>query len=289
MIVTTFQEFQETITPYREALRGTGARKQATYEATRKLMHQLPLPEFMNPGPFNPDYTIDIRATDQGYEAVILNENQELVKTFPTASEAYHFTNDVPANITFTGEITLLNPHNKDAEDIYENDEWLITMSDKEVFELKAMKYAHFLLLTEDYYNNPEDFFLSYRWVTNHPMFWSRHTAESTEWKTNYDEYWLEINRNSSQELVYMLEAGPAYGTARVEHSHDLRLDVYAPSFEEAFIKLAALVDKFYDLEGNHKPNVHYIPSELETLLTERLKSWDEENGKGKKPGSETK
>ena len=64
------------------------------------------------------------------------------------------------------------------------------------------------------------------------------------------------------------------------EHYHDYRLDVWANTFEQAFIKLAAKVYKFFDHQGVERPNVPHIKPAWVLELDERIaefKKWKNE------------
>lgn len=64
------------------------------------------------------------------------------------------------------------------------------------------------------------------------------------------------------------------------EHYHDYRLDVWADTFEQAFIELAAMVYKFFDHQGIERLDVPHIEPawvlELQESMKE-LKKWKEE------------
>ena len=65
-------------------------------------------------------------------------------------------------------------------------------------------------------------------------------------------------------------------------HYHDYRLDVWADTFEQAFIELAAMVHKFFDHQGVERPDVpHVKPAwalELQEIITD-VEKWKDEEG----------
>lgn len=85
------------------------------------------------------------------------------------------------------------------------------------------------------------DFYDAYHYLEHHPMFHGRFLPE----------LWLSVFRNESGPGVrILLEHGPRvedeyFGTM---YSHDLRLDSWGATFEEAIICMAKLVRQHYPL-----------------------------------------
>lgn len=150
----------------------------------------------------------------------------------------------------------------------------LFSFSDYDRLGVLENSYSIFLELAEKYHNNPSDFFLSYNFVTSHPAFWTRRDEEKTfDWNGDYSQnVWMSPIKGEDGNIVWMLEAGSHIEPDYTSHYHDLRLDVYAPTVEDGYIQLAALVSKFFYDDGSAKENVEYEKSELEITLEERMK-----------------
>jgi hypothetical protein len=143
---------------------------------------------------------------------------------------------------------------------------------------LAVTHYYRFLKLTVEYEKNPNDFVTAYNWVDYHPAFWTRYTADSNHWNiANNSKVWVGVGVHEDSRKPYiMLEHGAAVPDERTSTYHDLRLDVYEDTYEEAFIALAAKVHKFFDVDGSERPDVDYKKSNLEKLLEEAVADLDE-------------
>lgn len=83
------------------------------------------------------------------------------------------------------------------------------------------------------------DFYEAYHYLDHHPMFHGRFLPE----------LWLSVFRSEDGKGVQiLLEHGPRVTDAVYGEmfSHDIRLDTWAPTFEEAIIGLAKRVREFY-------------------------------------------
>ncbi|MEB4799392.1 hypothetical protein [Acinetobacter soli] len=140
------------------------------------------------------------------------------------------------------------------------------------------------------YLTNPTDFLTAYRFIDTHPAFWTV-TGDLPSWHWNtrghcQNVYHGAYNDEDDGKLVIYLETGSHLNKAEdggklyQEHYHDYRLDVWADTFEQAFIELAAMVYKFFDHQGIERPDVTYIKPawvlELQEIMTE-VKKWKEE------------
>lgn len=146
----------------------------------------------------------------------------------------------------------------------------------------RILEYNHYLTWlngTVRYYlEDPNDFLTAYYFLDSHPAFWYQPRPEEYphQWQTGsaISNMWIQPTKNSKGELVFMMECGATVpGTSH--HYHDLKLDVYAPSYNDAIIQTAALVHKFFDLDGSKRPDVDYEKSELEKTLEERLAAYE--------------
>lgn len=134
----------------------------------------------------------------------------------------------------------------------------------------------------EEYKNNP-NFYNSYQFLTYHPAFWcilpSTIDGQLTPFESFQRCLYIEVVRvdpstgcvenddSKNTQTVVWLESGPWYSKKEMEefcghewsdpmggHACDHELDCGGDTFEEAIIKLAALVLKHYGLE---KPPLH--------------------------------
>lgn len=145
----------------------------------------------------------------------------------------------------------------------------------------RILEYNHYLSwlnhTVRDYLETPQDFLAAYSFLDHHPAFWHQPRPEQYphQWQTDsaISKMWIAPTSNAKGELVFMMECGATVpGTNH--HYHDLKLDVYAPSYNDAIIQTAALVHKFFDVDGSERPDVAYEKSDLEKLLDERMESY---------------
>lgn len=139
--------------------------------------------------------------------------------------------------------------------------------------------YYSFLQTAKAYLEDPSDFLRSYQFLRMHPAFWVRPKAET------HPYYWstdggvasadLSVTQDKEGQVVICLEHGASVRPERTMRCHDPRLDVYAPTFEQAIIELAGLTHKFFFLDGDSRPNVDYTPQPWEVELAKRLDSYD--------------
>ena len=147
--------------------------------------------------------------------------------------------------------------------------------------------FAYSLECAEAYAADPEDFLKAYNFIDHHPAFWLRHS--DWHWSTaSHCERLSHYVTKADGELVIGFETGSHVpGDEHTEgfttHYHDYRLDVYADSFEHAYIKLAAAVAKFFAPDGSEYEDVeHEVPEWIRTVQeraaeAERLAAEDEE------------
>jgi hypothetical protein len=278
--IKTSNDLKELLDKFRALKDDTS---EQSYFATVKLLKtELDLPSFYTFKEPTPVYDAKVVATPEGPSpfVVYVKDDQGVPfndgQPFLNLSSAYDAIKEVKGDCVFSGDLDVAKIKRAGGM-VMENNRLLLSITDEEKIGLVKHDYLTWLFLTEEYRKNPNDFLHAFRWVRSHPAFWSRSTPESHYWETNYSDFWFEVSRSETGELVYMLEAGSAVEPERTSHYHDLRLDVYAPSFEEAYIKLASLVDKFFNIDGSERQNVAYEPSELEKTLTERLSSYENE------------
>lgn len=149
---------------------------------------------------------------------------------------------------------------------------------------LAVYKYYSFLGGAKAWLENQDDMVLAYSFLESHPAFWSRSRSQIDrfphEWKMDQwlSGVWIGLSRKENGENVIMLEHGAAVEPDRVMHYHDTRLDVWAPTFEEAYIQLAKNVHKYFYLDGEARPDIPYTPQDWEVEVADRLAKWEEKN-----------
>lgn len=115
--------------------------------------------------------------------------------------------------------------------------------------------YYRFLSLAKEWLDNQENAMLAYNFINLHPAFWYRDTNEryQYDWITTGGQKTMDIwvSDDDKGRMVVSLEHGEAVNPERNYHAHNSRLDIYAYSFEDAYIKMAKAVHRLFDLSGN--------------------------------------
>jgi hypothetical protein len=146
-----------------------------------------------------------------------------------------------------------------------------ISRGDRSLWDL-ARQYRYFKKVAKVYLKNKKDFYSSYQFLTYHPVFWALRGDLSRSkmlfWETDdgLDKMWHTVYKDADNKIFHLLEHGPYIDNeekvegkkqlvpARIP-SHDIRLDVVGKTYEEAIIKLAKRVHKFYKLNGEERLN----------------------------------
>lgn len=125
----------------------------------------------------------------------------------------------------------------------------------------EAMKnaYKEFLQIHELWKENKNDWALAWQWVALHPALWHTYMTMPNYWETGngWENHWMSVFKTKKQNKI-SIEHGPFLDvelqdetvTPHVQPSHDYRLDVTAESYEDAVIKFAKKLHKFYNIEG---------------------------------------
>lgn len=146
---------------------------------------------------------------------------------------------------------------------------------------LAINKYFQFFKLAKAYLENPDDLMLAYSFLECHPAFWYLPKGEKHQFNWQYESglhsLWIGLTKNKGKTVV-MLEHGPSVAPAYHIHSHDHYLDVYAPSFDEAYIQLAKNVHKHYYLDGQMREDVKGVGNPDVEEAARRLDEWKKEN-----------
>lgn len=155
-----------------------------------------------------------------------------------------------------------------------------ISSTDSHKIKKFEKDYEYFLNIAEQYKNNPNDFRIVYQFVDTHPAFWSR---ASKEHPWNWDTYGhcdghigkLSLspifNKDEEETYDWIIETGPHVEPDYNERYHDYRLDSHGSTVEEAFINLAMLINKFFNLDGTEKENVEHKKPDWIVEIEKRL------------------
>lgn len=225
------------------------------------------LPDWIELPPLRPYAYIDYRPLSQVFSVDMGGED---FNAFETLEEAYEFCQG------FDFEITDRALQEAGAE----NNNGFITLPNNRLL-LVLNNIERWDMLQNDYHQAADNI---HRWraepnldnayymLDTHPAFWTRHKEEPTwHWETNghVNGFWFARGDN-----CWMMEAG-GHTPDLTSTFHDIRLDVWGDTFEDCIMKMAELVDKFFNEDGTERENVEYEKSELELLLDERLKELD--------------
>jgi hypothetical protein len=144
---------------------------------------------------------------------------------------------------------------------------------------LEHNRYFQFLKLTKEWLVDTSNWVLAYQFIETHPAFWHRVQPERAEhlWslEQGHKGMWVCVMTNDYGDPVVMLEHGQSVAPKHDHHYHDLRLDVWAPTFEDAYVQMARKVHKFFALDGEERPDVEYEKSATELKLGEILNEMD--------------
>jgi len=251
------------------------------YHAYKKyVIEHLELPEFFTTEEPSPIYTIR-RA--EGLVFQLFNNENELINESTDIVEIYHSVSSKMGDVVFEGtydDIPGIKTMGKIQPTLFvenpgkHSGTMLISHTSEDSLYLDKDHYLEFLKTAETYLTDPGDFLTAWYFLASHPYAWYRYDADKDHsWSTHEltSKIWVAPTTNDEGELVFMMEAGAAVEPERTSHYHDLRLDVYADSYNNGIIELAALVHKFYYLDGSERENVEYEKSELELTLENRM------------------
>lgn len=217
----------------------------------RKVL-DLELPTFVTFGPPRPPRTI---RSENG--RIVIDECPG--DEFETVGEAYDSCSGDRANYRF--DDSLINDgYIQFKGDILadEGGRTYTTNSDeRDVFLLK-LRYYNFLMYTNLYREDRDDWVHAYQWLQNHPVFWHVHEDLPYRWLTDHGLADIRITAGYRDDgtTFAVLEHGPYLGTPKSRASHDEALDVTGMDFEDAFVKLAKVVDTRYHLDGGRRRNI---------------------------------
>lgn len=258
----------------------------------QRIINEVKMPPFFTSRKENREtYVIHVDAS-KGYLLITVNHKETgdpVGGTFGDIEKAYDYvTNTLKGDPEFRGDIPHIDPN------AFEDSDGRYTMlsvpterksfsralisSTKEDSEwLDKHDYYRFLKKTVKYETNPNDFITAFYWLNAHPAFWWRSREDQTYWiKEGNSKITVDIDKDDNGQVWVMLEHGSAVEPARTQHYHDLRLDIYAHTYEQAIIELAAKVHKFFHVDGSGREDVQYEKSQLELTLEERVKELED-------------
>lgn len=148
--------------------------------------------------------------------------------------------------------------------------------------EIAFYHYYGFLRTAKAYLADPSDFLKSYYFLQGHPAFWMRSEPERFPYAWNTSSGTASISSYPSVDpegnVVISMEHGSAVPPERAMRYHDPRLDVWAPTFEKAYIEMAERTHKYFTLDGEKREDVHYDPQPWEVEVSKRLGRYNEES-----------
>lgn len=144
-------------------------------------------------------------------------------------------------------------------------------------YGLVNSSYEEFKFCEKAYLEDPENSGTAYNFINTHPMFWYKkkdngrgriYITSDEGWERTSILVTIDKTPSGKRETVVMLETGPG-------NYHDYNLDVYAPTFDDAIVKLAQLIHTHYDSHGGFtdktkkEPNDNFFREAKETLNKE--------------------
>lgn len=142
----------------------------------------------------------------------------------------------------------------------------LISFTDDSRLKKLEREYEYFLKIAKEYEDNPNSFEICYKFVNMHPAFWNRPSENNPwQWETyghcagHEGRLSLEAFFHEDGTYVWKIETGEHIYPEYNKRYYDYRLDAYGNTVEEAFIDLARLINKFFNVDGTQKEDVPHI------------------------------
>lgn len=296
---TTLDQLEAYIAPYL-ALRKKSEKKKATkqdYETYKTyLVENLTLPDFYT-FENKPVFTVHVAAADS---IEVYDSDEVFVQRYESIIEAYDSVRATKASVVFTGDLSLVsrgktimgNSLSVKEKPGAKTSRLLLSHTVNDDIWIAKETYLEFLVSAVEYLKDPKDFMKAWEFLDRHPMGWTRHKPDSHYWDTenNVGRTWIVPTiSDRTGKVVFMLEHGGQVPPERINRYHDVRLDVYANSYEKGIVKLAKKVHKFFHFDGSDKENVKYKKSNLEKTLDAAVESYEadmkEEKEKGENNG----
>jgi hypothetical protein len=262
------------------------------HEAAKATINALaPLPSFYTFDEPTPCYTLTVTVVEGKVQVTVTDDEGNVVgDVFNGLETAYDYVrNELQGDIVFAGDMEAATGE-KDNDMMVTvpvtgsngrtHHRLLMSRTDSDTEYMAKSNYLYFLKSTLRYEANATDFMTCFHWLNGHPAFWTRYSVDRNDWNTESNgSIWLGVTTDNDGKPVIMLETGGAVEPERTSRYHDLRLDVYAPTYEQAIVQLAAKVHKFFDVDGSERENVEYQKSALELKLDESIKEYENESG----------
>lgn len=202
-----------------------------------------------------------IALTEIGY--IIEDCCKEIAGPYTTVEEAFDVFKKHPCSKTLTLSEECLKAHEGREGGIFlEEGHPLLSWTDENSLWLLQEDYRSWLTFYQEWKESPEDFLSAYRFIEQHPAFWTRLKHEKTfMWHTS-DGMPITIipRRDDKGQVCISLETGGHVEPAYTDHYHDYRLAVTEPTFEEAIVALAKRVDEIFDEAGCEREGVAEYP-----------------------------
>lgn len=212
---------------------------------------------------------------------IVVSQENKVLDFYDTIVEAYDSHSELNSEETLVFDESV-NGHGGelvsdfflcDSDDKY-GKRLLGATSDNTSEWLLNYSYVKWLDFYESWSKDKENWVKAYHFISHHPAFWIADEELPTyHWTTDRGarDLWHAVLKGDDGKDYVCLETGGHVPPSYDHCYHDLRLDVSALTFEEAYIKLAFLVDKFFYPDGTKREGVEYEPSELEITLKERM------------------
>lgn len=270
-IPDSIEELENYLKPHfatQEAL--NNANEKDVYEKfdnfNRVLQELLTLPPFYDLPELKPMYYI--HGSLDNY--IVYDSDNNKVFESPVLHQAYNHARKL-GDFRFTGDYTHVDKNwTPEKNDIFvdvkddkaqlRGTELFLSFTSQDEIYLEYSNYFSYLKDSLNYLKNPKDFMNAWHFLDNHPFAWMRKIHNNkTYWvkDQNISKMWLQPSFDNNK-ITFMMEAGAAIEPNRSSTYHDLRLDVYASSYNNAIIEMAALVHKFFHLDGTERENVDY-------------------------------
>jgi len=229
--------------------------------------------------------------------------------------EAYDLVNGDDIDIVFSDDVwrkfgddqwELLGSISVPAEDGY-GYRMLMSHTDDDRLSLLEWGWKDSQKAYQDWVDDKDEFYKSYLMVDRHPAFWTRgclfnpsdeRWTDDMLWSWDTTGYMQKVSVMPGyygDRLLIALEGGghvpdsdsighePAHANVLgvyMEHYHDLRLDAFCETYEQAIVEFARLVDKFFAPDGTEREDIAYEKTELEKTLEERVREMEEATGR---------
>ena len=188
---------------------------------------------------------------DEFQEFVVrFGKNNNMTTPFERIDEAYDFIKD-KRNAQVVFDESVHGHQGKIDVNMFfgENNRLLISHTDSESLDLLQYWMDSFQETNAKYLENPHDWVQAYNWLDLHPAFWTHESGFHWNNSNGLSEIYTSVWRDSNKTYV-TFEHGSHVPPKYDHFYHDLRLDVVAENFENAYVKLAKKVDEHFDSFG---------------------------------------